>query len=142
MIKKLQVLLITIVSSLTLLAPAMLVPAMVHAATPDIPGSLNCGGDLQFKADNTGCPTNGTDATSKINNIVTLIINIFSVVVGIIAVIMIIVGGIKFVLSGGDSSATGNARNTVLYAVVGLVVVALAQILVRYVLARVNNSTQ
>ena len=132
--------LITILSSLSLLAPAVLSPALVHAA-PSISGGLNCGSSLKFTDSTSGCSNPGSDATTRINNIITLIINIFSVVVGIIAVIMIIVGGIRFILSGGDSTATGNARNTVLYAVVGLIVVALAQILVRYVLARVNTAT-
>ncbi len=140
MVNKFRALLITIVSSLTLLAPAIAVPALVHAA-PSISGGLNCGSNLQFTDNTTGCASPGSDATSKINNIITLVINIFSVVVGIIAVIMIIVGGIRFILSGGDSTATGAARNTVLYAVVGLIIVALAQIIVRYVLARVNSST-
>ncbi len=140
MISRFKTLLITIVSSLAILVPAIAVPAIAHASTPpSIKGGLNCGSNLQFTDNANGCATPGSDATTKINDIVKLIINIFSVVVGIIAVIMIIVGGIRFILSGGDSTATTSARNTVLYAIVGLIVVALAQILVRYVLARVNN---
>ena len=143
MITKLKVTLITIISSLTILVPAVMAPALAHAVTtPNIKGGLNCGSDLKFTDTPSGCNVSDTKATDKINNIITLIINIFSVVVGIIAVIMIIIGGIRFILSGGDSAATGAARNTVLYAVVGLIVVALAQILVHYVLARVNSSTQ
>jgi hypothetical protein len=57
-------------------------------------------------------------------------------VVGVIAVIMIIIGGLKYVTSGGDSSAVGSAKNTIIYALVGLVVVALAQALVKFVLAK------
>ena len=60
----------------------------------------------------------------------------FSAIVGIIAVVMIIVGGIKYITSGGDSGNVTAAKNTILYAVIGLVVVALAQIIVKFVLGR------
>lgn len=136
---KLRTFVITIISSLTLLLPAIAAPVLVHADSTTIKNGLGCGTQLQFSTQ--ACQDQGPQAETTINHIITLIINIFSVVVGLIAVIMIIIGGIRFVLSGGDSAATGNARNTVLYAVVGLVVVALAQILVRYVLNRVNGAT-
>src|SRR5665811_863947 len=61
-------------------------------------------------------------------------INILSFIVGVGAVIMIIVVGFQYVLSGGDSAKTGTAKYTILYAIIGLVVVALAQIIVRFVL--------
>ncbi len=49
---------------------------------------------------------------------------------------MIIVGGLKYITSGGDSGNITSAKNTILYAIVGLIVVALAQIIVRFVLQR------
>jgi hypothetical protein len=54
---------------------------------------------------------------------------------------MIIVGGLKYITSGGDSGNVSGAKNTILYAIVGLVVVALAQIIVRFVLTRVTTAT-
>jgi TRAP-type C4-dicarboxylate transport system permease small subunit len=63
------------------------------------------------------------------------IINIFSVIVGVIAVIMIIIGGLKYITSGGESSNVSGAKNTIIYAIVGLVIVALAQFIVRFVLS-------
>jgi len=74
---------------------------------------------------------------SKISNIIKTIINILSAIGGIIAVILIIVGGIKYMTSAGDSNAAANARNTIIYALVGLVVVAFAQIIVRFVLQQI-----
>ena len=132
MIKKLQTFILTIASSLMLLAPALLAPTLAHAAEPDIQGSVNCGADLEIK--NGGCVAPNT--TNDLNDTIAMVINIFSFAVGIIAVIMIIIGGIRFVLSGGDSTATTSARNTVLYAVVGLVVAILAQVIVHFVLNR------
>lgn len=75
-------------------------------------------------------------AGSKVNSTIKTSLNIFSAVVGIIAVVMIMVGGIKYITSGGDPSKTSAAKNTVLYASVGLVIAALAQIIVQFVLVR------
>jgi hypothetical protein len=59
-------------------------------------------------------------------------------VVGVVSVIMIIIGGFKYIISSGDSANVTSAKNTILYAIIGLVVVLLAQIIVRFVIARVG----
>jgi cytochrome bd-type quinol oxidase subunit 2 len=74
------------------------------------------------------------DPSDQVNDMIRLVINIFSLVVGVISVIMIIIGGLKYITSGGDSGNVSGAKNTILYAIIGLVVVALAQIIVRFVL--------
>jgi hypothetical protein len=61
------------------------------------------------------------------------IINTFSIIVGAASVIMIIFGGFKFITSGGDAEKTKTARNTIIYAAIGLAVVVLAQFLVLFV---------
>ncbi len=70
----------------------------------------------------------------KINNTIATVINIFSWIVGITAVIMIIIGGFKYITSQGDSGNVSGAKNTILYAVIGLVIVAMAQVIVKFVL--------
>jgi hypothetical protein len=77
----------------------------------------------------------------KINNTIALVVNLFSIGVGVVAVIMIIIGGFKYITSGGDSGNVSGAKNTILYAVIGLVVVALAQFIVRFVLDRALADT-
>ena len=67
----------------------------------------------------------------------TNIINTIVFLVGSVAVIMIIVGGLRYVLSGGDSGSVNNAKNTILYAVVGLIVAAMAYAIVNFVLTRI-----
>lgn len=62
-----------------------------------------------------------------------------SIILGAIAVIMIVIGGFKFVTSGGDTNAVASAKNTIIYALVGLVVVALAQVIVHYVLTLASH---
>ena len=65
-------------------------------------------------------------------------LNLLSLVAGVIAVIMLIVGGLKYITSGGDSNAAASARNTILYAIVGIVVVAFAQVIVKFVLKKAS----
>jgi hypothetical protein len=83
-------------------------------------------------------PGGDTESTDAINNLIAVIVNIFSWVVGVIAVIMIIWGGFSIVTAGGDAQKVGNGRKTITYALVGLVIVAMAQIIVRFVLGKVT----
>ena len=83
---------------------------------------------------------NSTDCSggeAQVDSALANVINLLSIVVGIIAVIMIIIGGFRYVTSGGDSNAISSAKNTILYAIVGLVIAVLAQIIVRFVLSKV-----
>ena len=123
------------------LAPAVaLVPSAVYAADDEIGDCLSQGSGLDASIDD-GCTATDTDTgTQKIQDIVTLVVNIFSVIVGIVAVIMIIWGGFKYITSGGDSSNVSSAKNTIIYAIIGLVVVALAQFIVQFVLDKVVTS--
>jgi hypothetical protein len=77
-----------------------------------------------------------TDSSGGISHLISVVINILSIIVGFIAVIMLIVGGLRFITSGGEASNTASARNTILYALVGVVIVALAQALVHFVIAK------
>lgn len=74
----------------------------------------------------------------RIDNTIRTAVNLLTLIVAIAAVIVIIVNGFRFVVSGGDSNAVGNAKKGIIYAVVGLIVVALAQFIVRFVLTRVG----
>ncbi len=130
-----------ILASLTLAVVALLPVATVsvpaYAAPDGITQNLCAGANLDLSSDcNSGGITN-EQAQQRINDILHTIINLFSMVVGVISVIMIIYGGFKYITSGGDSGNVGNARNTIVYALVGLVIVALAQFMVRFVLTKV-----
>ena len=102
-----------------------------------------CGGTkLTFSESARGCVTRDAQNRTeqdRINDLIANIINIFSIIVGIVAVIMIVFGGFKFITSGGDSAKVTAARNTVLYAVIGLIIVALAQIIARFVLRKATE---
>jgi hypothetical protein len=70
----------------------------------------------------------------EIGPVITTIINVLLFIVGIISVIMIIIGGIMYSTSAGDSGAVTKAKNTIMFAVVGLVVAFLAFAIVNWVI--------
>jgi len=77
---------------------------------------------------------NCADGSKKINSTVKGVIGLFSTIVGIAAVIVIIAAGFRYVTSGGDSSKINSAKTELTYAIVGLVVAAMAQFIVKFVL--------
>jgi hypothetical protein len=133
--------LFTIMTSLGLLMPAA-VPALAGAVSVpdtepnDTRGGLCAGAELQVGAD---CASVDAGSDEDINALIETVINIFSLIVGIVAVIMIIVAGLKYITSGGDSGNVTGAKNTILYAVIGLIIVALAQVIVRFVLNQTTD---
>jgi len=66
--------------------------------------------------------------------IFTTAVNVLLFVVGVLSVIMIIIGGLRYVISGGNTAAVSAAKNTVLYAIVGVVIAFLAYAIVNFVL--------
>lgn len=67
------------------------------------------------------------------NGIITKVITLMSIAISVGAVLVIIISGIRFVVSGGDPNSVASAKNAILYAVVALVVAALAQSIVIFV---------
>jgi cytochrome bd-type quinol oxidase subunit 2 len=141
MIKKLKSTLMA-ASVLFAVAVPMLAPAAASAADAADPTTVQqglCAGANLNATDTTCDPTNDTAATDKINGLIKLVINMFSLVVGVVSVIMIIVGGLMYITSAGDSGKVQTAKNTILYAIIGLVIVALSQFIVRFVLTKVTT---
>ena len=82
----------------------------------------------------TNCDDAAVDST--ISNLISTIVDIFSWVIGVVAVIMVIYGGFKYVTAAGESSKVKSAKDTILYALIGLVIVGLAQVIVRFVIGQ------
>jgi hypothetical protein len=80
--------------------------------------------------------TTCSDTSGAVTSLVKTVIDIISWIVGIVSIIMVVFGGFRYVTSGGDSTATSSARSTILYALVGLVVAVMAQVLVHFVFER------
>lgn len=70
------------------------------------------------------------------------ITNVLLFIIGAVSVIMLIIGGIRYTTSQGDQTAVQNAKNTILYSIVGIVVALLAYAAVNFVLTSFasNNS--
>ena len=68
------------------------------------------------------------------NGVFSRITNTILLIVGLISVIMLVYGGLRYILSGGDSKKVTDAKNTVLYAIIGLIISLLAFAIVNFVL--------
>lgn len=88
-----------------------------------------------------GCVTAGIDSTgggkssktASVGDIVERIVRILLFIIGAVSVIMIIIGGIRYTISQGDAGNVKAAKDTILYAVVGLIVALLAYAIVNFV---------
>lgn len=85
----------------------------------DVPGSLFDGSDSIFKT----------------------VVNILLYVIGAVSVIMLIVGGIRYTVSNGDAKQVEAAKNTIMYAIIGLVIAFLAYAIVNWVLTGLSSAT-
>jgi hypothetical protein len=85
----------------------------------------------------------GKDITTQVNiptisadQVLNNTLNVAYFLAGVIAVIIIIVGSITFATSAGNSANVTKAKNMILYAVVGLVVVLGAFAITNFVIGR------
>jgi len=67
-------------------------------------------------------------------------VNILSIIIGVAAIFAIMLAGFKYISSGGDSTKVANAKSTLTYALVGLFIAALAQLLVHFVLFQATKA--
>lgn len=125
-------------AALLIILPMMIVSSnyafAADAATSGAAAQV-CQGIGTANGTGTGCSDDGTDS---INHVIGEVVNILTIIVGIAAVIMILVAGFRLVISGGDSANVASAKNTIIYVVVGIIVVALAQVIVHFVLGNIH----
>ena len=58
-------------------------------------------------------------------------------ILGVVAVVVIVIGGVQYMISSGDPGKTKKAKDTILYAAIGLIIVALAAVIVNFVIANI-----
>ena len=75
------------------------------------------------------------------DGVFTQVTNTVLYIVGIISVIMLIYGGLRYVISGGDSKKVTDAKNTILYAIIGLIISILAFAIVNFVINAITGET-
>lgn len=114
-----------------LVALALVVGATALFA-PVAVGAVSVFGDCAVNDTRAVCSGRGDEVEPLLKTVT----NTLLFVVGAVSVIVIIVGGLMYALSAGDAGAVTKAKNTILYAVVGLVVAFLAYAIVNWVLSR------
>ncbi len=127
------------------LAGLLLVPVVafgVVAAQGDVVNAATTSGGTNLSsglnaAHGTGTPgsisTTGNDSTVK------KVVDFLLYIVGILSVIMLIWGGIRYTTSAGDAGKVTSAKNTILYALIGLIVAVLAYAIVQFVFSQASG---
>jgi hypothetical protein len=79
-------------------------------------------------------------ASKNIGDTLTSVIQLFTIVVGAVAVVMLVIGGFRYVSSAGSQEGVASAKKTITYALIGIVIAALSQLIVTFVLTKTQNS--
>lgn len=133
MLNKIKILLI----SLLCLTPLYLAAAPAGLAlNPDAKSQIQCG--VNEAAGSSGCGVSG-NPSSDLSDLIKTVLNVLSAIAGVIAVIMIMVAGLRYVASAGSEEAVKKAKSSIVYAVVGIIIVAFAQIIVHFVIGNVSR---
>lgn len=96
-------------------------------------------------SDSTVCNESGNHQNNSSNSIygpdgiITKIANLLAIIVGVAAVIVIVIAGIQYMTSTGDATKVNNAKNAIIYAVVGLVIVIVARTIVVFIIGRLTR---
>jgi len=143
MLKKIKSYVLMAITVLTVAAPIALPTLSASAACSNIGNQVASGAQGAAGSGTAGyglCTDSSNVGGGAITGIAAKVVNLFSIVVGAVAILMIIVGGFRYITSGGDSNRVGGAKNTLIYAIIGLVIVALAQVIVHFVLNTSSNA--
>ena len=127
----------------TILAGLLVLPVLAFGATVAVAQTASAD-DPPSKDDDLTLKTGvgaakGADVPESISGddgLVTKIINILLWAIGVVSVIMLIIGGFRYATSNGDSNQVTAAKNTIMYAVIGLVIAMFAYAIVNFVLAK------
>ncbi len=93
-----------------------------------------CGGVDEGITGGAECGNTGDTPQNLETDVFTQIVNILLFIIGAIAVIMLVIGGIRYTTSNGDSNQVSAAKNTILYAIIGIIVAILAYAIVNFVI--------
>lgn len=94
----------------------------------------NCTGDV---ANTSICKATKTDKLFGAGGLWNRILDTFTYIIGAIAVLMIIIGAFRYVTSNGEPAQLTSAKNTILYAAIGLVLAAMSNAIVNFVLTNI-----
>ena len=132
---------LVLAAGLFALTATAVLPASGAVYAQSTGGAPNCditsGGSIQNGINCAGADQTMTKDVS-IDNVFKLVVNILLFVIGALCVIMLIFGGIRYTTSAGNSSSVTAAKNTIMYALIGLVVAFLAFAIVNWVLGAIS----
>jgi Type IV secretion system pilin len=134
--KRLKITFLTLLISLIGFSSCGLVVASGVASAASQGKTDACAGLTELDPTQT-CGTNAGQTT--ITSIVRVTVDILSIIIGVAAVIMVMVAGFKYITSAGNSTNISSAKTTLIYALVGLFIAALAQFLVHFVLSAASK---
>lgn len=142
----------SIKQKLTSIAGAVML-AIAAVVVPVVPVSVSA---AECNDSNIGNPGSGSNATlNGVNcaqgagtpgqlfgdgSIFTTVVNIMLFIIGAICVIMLIWGGIRYTTSAGNSASVTSAKNTIMYAIIGLIIAFLAFAIVNWVLSSIGTA--
>ena len=128
----------------TAIAGLLAVPALALSLalfTPTVSTVSAACADGATVADGVDCGS--TSGTAKnlfgTGGIFTTVINTLLFIIGALSVVMLIIGGIRYTVSGGTAAQVTAAKNTIMYALIGLVVAFLAYAIVNWVLGSISK---
>ena len=107
----------------------------IFANTPVFAASNICNNSSVSDEVKAAAGCGGT--TGTLDSALTSILNAIILIMGIVAVIFIIIGGVNYITSSGDSNKVKKAKDTILYSVIGLVICALAFVIVNFVIGSI-----
>lgn len=85
-----------------------------------------------FKAPTSGTNAAVGDAPGSFKNILTLFLQWFLAIIGIMAFIYLVMSGVKYITAGGDAAKATEARNGIINAIIGIMVIAIAFTIMRF----------
>lgn len=123
-----------------LVAFALVIGIGVMASLPAQPAAainiFNNGTCDGANKSNPVCQASKKDTSNKAQSMARTVINTILYVLGILSVVMIVFAGVRYTISAGDASKVKAAKDTLMYAIIGLVVALLAFSIVNFVLTR------
>jgi hypothetical protein len=122
-----------LIVSLTAIFAGVLYAAPAHAF--DVFGGACSGGG----ADSAVCQDKTKGSSNPLtgsNGVLIKIANVIAVAAGVLAIFVIIMAGWKYVTSGGDTAKIQAAKHTLMYAIIGLIVIALSDTIIGFVLSK------
>lgn len=109
--------------------------ARVMAVPADDEGGSGGGGGVATGNAQSGVSKVNPGAATDLYPMIQLILNMVFTIIGVVAVIMIVIGGVNYTTSQGDSAKVQKAKNTIMYGIIGLVIVLLSFAIVNFVLS-------